>query len=531
MLKIVLKEYSKKDSDSSRVNYDVNGQQLLPEQAALEHYKDKGYKGLWTENYYWWALFALLFWDVIFAKVKGAVSIRKGGITRELDPNYDEEFEAVFNQHFKLSDKPSDLFQPEFASNRADLIRNRYKELQNKNILEELEKKYKEHKGEKCRLIEDWDNFKLEELKEPLKYLNKEVFLRIILRLATDYNENRSGLPDLLVYKEDDFRFVEVKSEKDNISQAQIKWMAFIALDLGTNFDLFLINNSASKIAKIKDKLQILLHPIIIQLGKTSSSKREEMIELFKKQDDYQEKEEGISASFWIYDKNIKEILKTVGLWKTTRFFIGEKEYTVEQIRNVVYESYESKRFDIDEYNFWVDRETNYGCNKITIIYTNDLNWKGFGYIDTSKEKWIFDQNKITKAIKENLEQNVLCPYFDREKFKKDFLKLPKTIDPKEDNDWAFVDKDSFEWVYNNGKWLSRYGPQNFPSISSIVGVKRLTRKDKHEIFEQQQETTTPLREPEETSTSKKNNSKIIIVIIGIIALLFICCTCSAVLG
>jgi hypothetical protein len=537
MLNIITEEFKKKESNSTRVNYDIDGKQLLPEQIALEYYKSKGYKGLWTENDYWWTLFALLFWDIIFAKVRGAVTVGRGGEEQELDPNYDEEYERIFNTSvLELNGMPSDMFHPEFASNRSDLIKNRYKELKNKDVLTELEKKYQENKNKNCRLIENWEKFSLEKLKEPLTYLNKEVLLRIILRLAIDFNENRPGLPDLLVYKEDDFRFIEVKSEKDNLSQAQVKWINFLALDLDSNFDIFLINHPEKKIEKIKEKFTILLNPIKIQLGSTSSSKREEIIELFKKQKDYNDEKNKISASFWIYDKNIKEIIKTVGLWKTTRFFVQEKEYTVEQIRNVVYESYDRKRFDIDYYDFWLDRGTNYDCSKVTINYINETNWKGFGYIDTTEEKWVFDLPKITKAVEENLEENVLCPYFDREKFKKDFLKLPETINPKENSDWAFVDKDNCEWVYKDNKWVTRYDIKEFPGITSITGIKKLSIKEKYELLghskRKQSETDTSQNPPQKPQKEKnKSNSKIIIIVISVLLFLFLCCACNLVLS
>ena len=42
------------------------------EQIALHHFQREGWQGVWGENYLWWMIMALLFWDVYFKPIEGA---------------------------------------------------------------------------------------------------------------------------------------------------------------------------------------------------------------------------------------------------------------------------------------------------------------------------------------------------------------------------------------------------------------------------------------------------------------------------
>ena len=84
-------------SDSKgKVKYHLKGEQLFAEELAILVYQKNGYNAKWTENIYWWTIMSLLFWEAIFAKVKGAVVVRSGGTDIEVDP-YDDKFENLFN--------------------------------------------------------------------------------------------------------------------------------------------------------------------------------------------------------------------------------------------------------------------------------------------------------------------------------------------------------------------------------------------------------------------------------------------------
>jgi len=57
--------------------------------------------------------------------------------------------------------------------------------------------------------------------------MNKTMLLGILERLISNFAENRSGLPDLIVYNNNELFFSEVKSERDRVSDKQMSWHLF----------------------------------------------------------------------------------------------------------------------------------------------------------------------------------------------------------------------------------------------------------------------------------------------------------------
>ena len=53
------------------------------------------------------------------------------------------------------------------------------------------------------------------------------------------------GWPDLLVYKEDDFFFAEIKASKDKLSAEQKRWIVDSSSELDLPFKLVKIHRSA----------------------------------------------------------------------------------------------------------------------------------------------------------------------------------------------------------------------------------------------------------------------------------------------
>jgi len=197
----------------------LDGKEYTIEQIALEYYRSSGYKGTWTENTYWWEIMALLFWEVIYAKIPGVFTLQFG------------EFPS------KMQDMPQDFFKPEFYTRRKGLIEKRIQSfsspklfgLVKTSIEDELRTAYKHQYGKPCRPIEDWKRYPLETLLFSLKTLTRDQILLIMRRLLENFNENRRGLPDLfMVDSSGKAKFVEVKAEKEKIADHQIIWMRFL---------------------------------------------------------------------------------------------------------------------------------------------------------------------------------------------------------------------------------------------------------------------------------------------------------------
>jgi len=246
-----------------KAQYKVSGQAVSVERAAMLHYKKNGYQVIFSENDYWWHLMGLLFWDVIFAKVKGAVRARG---TEGYAPVHSKWFADYFDLTIKTNGMPADFFSTSFYQNRKTLIKKRIGELENKDLSNEIHKNYKNHFGKNFRLIENWSRYSPEELSVAARLPSASTLLRIIERLLEDVSGNRSGLPDLLVYDDHTIFFAEVKGDNDRLTKNQLEWMDFLkTLDVSVQAcfinktDKQIENEVAKiradrKIAKSKDK-------------------------------------------------------------------------------------------------------------------------------------------------------------------------------------------------------------------------------------------------------------------------------------
>lgn len=232
-----------KATGKKKVQYEINKQKYFAEQVGIYFYSACGYEAIWTENDYWSQLVALCFWDVIFENVKGAVVVGDAsGNTTALntnDPNYDKFFQMFVT----VNGMPADLFSTDFYERRKGIIKERFDSLRKSDLISEIKASYHLNSGKKCRLIYDWKKFTLEQLLVSPKFINKDAFLGILERIISNINENRSGLPDLFVYKNGDVLFSEVKSEKDKLSDGQKSWHEFLMKKMKTRVEIFHIKN------------------------------------------------------------------------------------------------------------------------------------------------------------------------------------------------------------------------------------------------------------------------------------------------
>ena len=177
------------------------------EEIALHHLAQEGWEGFWGENKLWSTLMALLFWDVLFAKIDGV---------------WEPLFGAFPSRH---QDMPKDLFKPDFFLKREALITAHLNTLTSVDLCPLLSRSYETNYGKPCRPIENWDRFSLADLQNVIAHLPKSQLLAIMLRMLKDFSSNRSGLPDLFVWNSSGRAFVEVKGPHDQLSSGQIAWL------------------------------------------------------------------------------------------------------------------------------------------------------------------------------------------------------------------------------------------------------------------------------------------------------------------
>ncbi|MDI9624692.1 MAG: VRR-NUC domain-containing protein [Methanothermobacter sp.] len=471
-------------SQGRKSKYLIDSKECFAEEVALLHYKKEGYDGIWAENSYWWMLLSLLFWHVIFAKIERLIPDSKS--------------------FMQLNGMPSDLFEEEFYERRRDLIRNRCQELLHGDIIQKLIESYEENYGKNCRLIEDWNAFSIDELAIPLKLVEREKLLKIFHRLLSDFNNNRRGLPDLILYNDNELFFAEVKSENDSITEDQLKWHDFLS-KLGFKVELALINHTKRQIENKKRIYKPSSGKVTITFGYSTSKYREEAIDFIKRQETYftegEGKEKIYGATFEINEDDIEKIYKlldyTTG-WKTQKVIVNGEQMKSGTLRSALWcfrkKCTENKPLDYCETDDYRNKHLKSGCKGI-YAFDEKLKdglengqWLNYGYVDTSFQKWIFNKEELKSRIKKLIEDIQLCPLFKDDNIWGLVEDLPPEIDPKTDEEWAFISANYDYWFWHNGKWLSNFGDTNFPGIHFMIGVKKLTPKEKMDVISRSHE-------------------------------------------
>lgn len=482
------------NQQKGKAKYTTNGNEYFAEEVAINHYKSLGYSALWTENTYWWTLMSLFFWDVIFAKTRGAVSVIIGGIQTELEPG-DERFEQLFKQTIQMNGMPSDFFTPEFYERRKTLTKNRVQELQHSDLNQKLSESYKQNYGRNCRPIENWDKYKIDELLISVQRVEKGKLIKIFERLISDFNNNRAGLPDLVVYDDKDFFFSEVKSEKDKISEKQKEWHDFLSTTLGLKVEIFLINHTEDQIKQVKTLYIPSSKEVTISFGYSSSTKRVEAIKFVQEQESYftqgEGKEQIHGARFKIDENDIEKLYTILDLtsgWKTQKIEIDGIIVKSTDLRNSLWcfreKTKQGASLDYCKRREYDNKPNKLGCRNIYFNELENEEWRDYGYIDTTKGEWTFDNKKISEKLEEEMNRVKYCPLFDAKKAQNLIKEIPEEINPKIDKNWAFISNDYDKWFWHENRWLSTIGKTNFPGFSIMVGVQKLPRKEINEAIQ-----------------------------------------------
>jgi len=185
---------------------------------TLEHFKNQGFEGIFTENYLWNALFGVIFWDIIF----------------------DENQDAIHHP-FQLA--PSDLRRDNFWGKRQHQL------LERMAILDDKERFYihiqhiiSTKKG-KANPFVFWHEDLFFHLSKCYELLDSDQLGIVMLEMAKNIKEYSKGFPDLLVWKGETYYFIEVKSPNDHLSAHQVFWLSFFK-EVGIHAKVIRINFS-----------------------------------------------------------------------------------------------------------------------------------------------------------------------------------------------------------------------------------------------------------------------------------------------
>ena len=168
-----------------------------PERAVVEHFEARGLPAWRTENLVWRSLFGLLFWDELFGQDDASshspfeflpASLANGGFYSQHEASIEtklaglEDARTTRNRMLRIATRrfgtPNGVFRWRWAMNDAVFA-----------------------------LLEHGD---------------RAAIARILRRLCQDYRNSRYGYPDVMVVDDTGLRFVEVKTEGDQLRRNQL---------------------------------------------------------------------------------------------------------------------------------------------------------------------------------------------------------------------------------------------------------------------------------------------------------------------
>jgi hypothetical protein len=169
------------------------------EMGAAMYYKELGYEAIFVENFIWRAVFALVCWEVIFNSPT----------------------------HNPLQRRPVDFYATDFFEKRKDLLINLLATLDSQEKLQNhLIKTYQE-KQQTANPFIQWHEDVLNLALLIAKLLPLESLKNVLLEMAKNMKNSMVGFPDILIWNENDYCFIEVKSPTDNLSAQQLFWLQF----------------------------------------------------------------------------------------------------------------------------------------------------------------------------------------------------------------------------------------------------------------------------------------------------------------
>ncbi|MGL6259841.1 VRR-NUC domain-containing protein [Vibrio sp. WXL210] len=179
-----------------KLSLDLSSQRV--EYAALAYYQQQGWQVFYSENTLLNGLFGLAFWSCIFADVDNAFVNRY--------------------QH-----RPLDLYHGDFSDKRRALIEQtlqRVREGELTFILDNYHAKF----GLANPFVQwKWLDFTLVEL--ALTRIPAAILAELFSVILSDIKLYRNGMPDLILFNDTEFRWVEVKGPGDKLQDNQWRWI------------------------------------------------------------------------------------------------------------------------------------------------------------------------------------------------------------------------------------------------------------------------------------------------------------------
>ncbi len=188
---------SKTKPNQQQLSLDLS--ELRVEIACLNHFTQQGFETFYCENVLLNGLFGLLFWEVIFAPVDG----------------------AFINAY---QSRPLDLYHPDFTLKRQNLIDQTLSQALTLPVDFWLER-YKDKYSISNPFVH-WQALPEMLVSQALNHIPRPILVELFKVLLSDLKLFRSGMPDLILFKDGNFEWVEVKGPGDKLQDSQLRWIS-----------------------------------------------------------------------------------------------------------------------------------------------------------------------------------------------------------------------------------------------------------------------------------------------------------------
>ncbi|MEZ9201282.1 VRR-NUC domain-containing protein [Vibrio splendidus] len=180
------------------IKLELDLSQTRVELAVKQHFEDQGWDVYFSENSFLCGLFGLAFWEVIFADVEGAFINRY--------------------QH-----RPLDLYHSDFVDKRAEQVEAVFQTIF-KHGLNHLLNIYDQKRGIANPFVH-WNYFSRSLVEHSMEAIPNALIVDLFKVILSDLKLFRTGMPDLIAFKNKEFHWIEVKGPGDTPQDNQWRWI------------------------------------------------------------------------------------------------------------------------------------------------------------------------------------------------------------------------------------------------------------------------------------------------------------------
>lgn len=173
------------------------------EMGVIQYFENLGYSAHFTENHLWKNILGLIGWDLIFDK-------NQTGMHHPFQwaPSHYSSDGFTVGKEKDFEEKICLLASPDiFMAHASEIMKN--------------------HEGKLNPLI-DWYTLDIPLILELVRQISFESLSKVLRYLWTHVSTHAKGFPDLFIFKDSEYQFIEVKSPTDHLSAIQYFWHDFL---------------------------------------------------------------------------------------------------------------------------------------------------------------------------------------------------------------------------------------------------------------------------------------------------------------